>query len=88
MNLPRIPPADQTENDADFCRRWPPDKYPGLHLPPEDFFALKHRRRRRALFRRLLRAEGPRFLAAELPSAHQFLHSTEGTRNGKSNDRR
>jgi hypothetical protein len=52
---PSLPP-DYVEPDDSFRRRWPPKKFPGLHLSTKEFVALRRRERQQ---RRLLELLGP-----------------------------
>jgi hypothetical protein len=57
---PIFKPGEWSEADSepDFCRRWPPEKFPGLHLPPNEYYARRRRERER---RALLELLGPYF---------------------------
>jgi hypothetical protein len=61
-----------TDREADIRRRWPPEQYPALYLPPAEYHALRRRERRRAELLDLLGRDLADIAAADL----------EGSRDG------
>jgi hypothetical protein len=48
--------SDFLDLESDFRRRWPPEQFPALYLPENEFHALRRRERRR---QKLLELLGP-----------------------------
>lgn len=50
--LPNVPYSE--DSDTQIRRRWPPDQFPALYLPPAEYFALLARQQRAREFLELL----------------------------------